>query len=564
MPSAGSADESNASRERRGTSITLALVALAVIAVRLPFLLHGSRFFDSDEAVEGLMARHVLTGEFPLYLWGQRYKGVPEVYLAAAAFRAWSGGLGSVIALKAVTLGCFAVYACLNFRLIAAYFSRRVAWFTTVFLVAGPPSLILWSLSGSAEIVMTLIAGTSLLLGFSAWRRAGSRAGLTVAAASLGFGLWIQQYILYYCAAIAVTSVDWTPAGRARIGEQVAGRDLPKWLRFSIRLLLVAACLYVVLGLAAFFGLGFNVVLSGAVVTVTHPQKMWWIAAVLLLVAAAAMTAARLTQRHTWTTWLTPALGFVVGFAPAIGGRFLAEGYGSPIARMDLAGLRSALSPFGGVALPIVFGFKSPSAERLAVPAWSALVIVAAIVAGFVGLKRAPSTRGAGRAGQTGREGNRGVFHAFLVVAPMMFLASGSFIDAQSYRYLMPLYAALPVVYAVGIDWALRANRIAGVALLISLIALFALQQADWYRRLEPDREAQTIIDCLERSGVRAAYADYWLSYKLTFLTGERVIVAPTNGVDRYPPYTAFVRAQPFPRLIERRPPGSTDAACRP
>jgi phosphosulfolactate phosphohydrolase-like enzyme len=120
-------------------------------------------------------------------------------------------------------------------------------------------------------------------------------------------------------------------------------------------------------------------------------------------------------------------------------------------------------------------------------------------------------------------------------------------------------------VYAVGIDWALRANRIAGVALLTSLIALFVLQQADWYRRLEPDREAERIIDCLERSGVRAAYADYWLSYKLTFLTGERVIVAPTNGVDRYPPYTAFVRAQPFPRLmIKRWPPGSIDAACRP
>ena len=559
MPSAGLADESKTSRERPGASITtLALVALVVIAARLPFLLHGSRFFDSDEAVEGLMARHVLNGEFPLYLWGQRYKGVPEVYLAAAAFRAWSGGLGGVIALKAVTLGCFAVYACLNFQLIAPRFSRRVAWTATAFLVAGPPSLVLWSLSGSAEIVMTLVAGTSLLLGFSAWQRTGSRAGLTAAAASLGFGLWIQQYILYYVAAVVVTSVDWTPAGRARIGELVAGRELPVWLRFTVRLLTITACIYIVLGLAAFFGPGFNGVLAGVAVTVTHPQKMWWIAAVLLLVTAAAMTAARLMQRHTWTTWLTPALGFLVGFAPAIAGRFLAEGYGSPIARMDLAGLRSALSPFGSVALPIVFGFKSPSAERLAVPAWSALLIVAAIVAGFAGLKRARGTGGAGW------DGNPGVFHAFLVVAPIMFLASGSFIDAQSYRYLMPLYAALPVVYGVGIDWALRANRIAGVALLTALVALFAFQQADWYRRLQPDREAQAIIECLDRDGVRAAYADYWLSYKLTFLTGERIIVAPINGVDRYPPNTAIVRAQPFPRLIERRPPGSTDAACRP
>jgi hypothetical protein len=37
--------------------------------------------------------------------------------------------------------------------------------------------------------------------------------------------------------------------------------------------------------------------------------------------------------------------------------------------------------------------------------------------------------------------------------------------------------------------------------------------------------------------------ADYWLSYKVTFLSGETLILAPTNGVDRYPPYTFFVRS---------------------
>ena len=146
------------------------------------------------------------------------------------------------------------------------------------------------------------------------------------------------------------------------------------------------------------------------------------------------------------------------------------------------------------------------------------------------------------------------VFHILVVLAPILFVASGSYIDAQSYRYLMPLHAALPVVYAVGIEAALRTNRMAGIALLAVLVSLFALQQADWYRRLEPDREAHAIVDCLNSAGVRAARADYWLSYKLTFLTGERVIVAPANGVDRYPPYTAAVRRSRLP------PPSS---ACR-
>src|SRR3954467_12619143 len=96
--------------------LTLGVVSAVIVAVRLPFLLHGSRFFDSDEAVEGLMARHVLDGELPLFLWGQGYRGVREVYPAATGFRAWPA---SGITLKAVTLASFAVYACLNFRLVA-------------------------------------------------------------------------------------------------------------------------------------------------------------------------------------------------------------------------------------------------------------------------------------------------------------------------------------------------------------------------------------------------------------------------------------------------------------
>jgi hypothetical protein len=542
----------------RQSKISMAVVAAAVVLARLPFLLQGSRFFDSDEAIEGLMARHLLSGEVPFYLWGQRYKGVPEVYLSAIALRAWPGA-GGVITLKAVTLACFALYACLNFRLIAQCFSTRVAWIATAFVIAGPPSLVLWSLSASADMVMTLLAGTSLLLGFAAWRRNGSRTGLIAAAVSLGFGLWIQQYILYYVAAIAVSAVDWSPAGRARLRELGAGTGLPPAFRFAAHLVLTAALVYILFGFAAFFGLGFSVTMPGAVITVSHPQKMWWIAGALVFIAGAALAVGRLAQQRNWKAWRAPALGFLVGFSPAIAGRLLAKGYGAPMARMDFAGLQSALQPFAGVAVPMVFGFKGPGAERLAVPAWSALLIVAALVAGYAGLRGGRRSAGAR---QETWDRYPGVFHVLLIVAPIMFLASGAFIDAQSYRYLMPLHAALPVVYGVGIEAVSRASRVAGIALLIALTAVFAWQQADWYRRLEPDREARAIIDCLDAGGARAAYADYWLAYKLTFLTGERIIVSPVSGVDRYPRYTAFVEAQANVPTIQRLPGGAAPPSC--
>jgi len=211
---------------------------------------------------------------------------------------------------------------------------------------------------------------------------------------------------------------------------------------------------------------------------------------------------------------------------------------------MDLAGLRSSIQPMLREALPILFGFKSPTTERLAVPAWSALLIATVVVFSFVRMRRRPLTP---------------FFHVFVIATPLVFVASGAYSDAQSYRYLMPLYAALPIVYAVGVDGALRANRTLGVTLFAGLLVLFTLEQVDWYRRLEPDRESPAIIACLDRAGVRAAYADYWLAYKLTFLTGERILLAPPNGVDRYAPYIAAVRAQPSAPTIARPPAGSVE-----
>src|SRR5258708_22072692 len=96
------------SDSRAASIVALAFLAAATIAARLPFLLRGPRFFASDEAVDGLMARHVLTGEHPMFLLVLRYKGGAEVYLTAVPFH-WSPASSvSVVALTAVTVGCCA------------------------------------------------------------------------------------------------------------------------------------------------------------------------------------------------------------------------------------------------------------------------------------------------------------------------------------------------------------------------------------------------------------------------------------------------------------------------
>ena len=144
---------------------------------------------------------------------------------------------------------------------------------------------------------------------------------------------------------------------------------------------------------------------------------------------------------------------------------------------------------------------------------------------------------------------------------PLVFLFSGAYLDTQSYRYLIPYYAGLSVAWAGGCfviarfvvaQLKLRPARgtaTTGAAIasafLAVILAIHAWQQVLWYQGLRPDTQSMATIDCLRRAGIRGGYADYWTSYKLTFLANEEIIIAPTNGVDRYPPYTAFVKSLP-------------------
>ena len=58
-------------------------------------------------------------------------------------------------------------------------------------------------------------------------------------------------------------------------------------------------------------------------------------------------------------------------------------------------------------------------------------------------------------------------------------------------------------------------------------------------------------LECLKRNDFRGGYAEYWTAYKLTFLAQESIVVAPTDGIDRYPKYTEYVRSLPDAEPID-------------
>ena len=51
-----------------------------------------------------------------------------------------------------------------------------------------------------------------------------------------------------------------------------------------------------------------------------------------------------------------------------------------------------------------------------------------------------------------------------------------------------------------------------------AIVGVHVWQQVVWYRKLQPDAQSLAAIECLKRNGIRGGYAEYWTSYKLTFL----------------------------------------------
>ena len=410
--------------------------------MRLPFLITGKIPFDSDEAVEGLMARHVLNGELPAFFWGQAFKGVPEVYVSAGMFAAFGS---SVMALKSVTLAFFATYVGLNFVLLDKLASRWLAVAASLLLVFAPPALVFWSLWAGSEYMLIMLLGTTLLLMAESAKTGepGNRSVLLATGLIVGFGLWVHQLIVVYLIPLGIIL--------AIQGQWWYKREFSKPHKFALALAAIAG-LYVVLGVIAFVSGGFSLQLGGVAISATAPQKMFRIAVAVLALAAfvhlagtATSTQMRDVVRHYWPV----AAGFLIGYAPALVHTVLVEPPQLPARVMGAQRLMRASPDIFGNIVPILAGFKIGTTERLALPAIAAIPGAAALAA-YVW-----STR---------RSLMKEFFPLFVIFMPAFFLLSGAYIDTQSHRYLIPWYAGLCVAWAVGSVVLAQAVRLSAVA----------------------------------------------------------------------------------------------------
>ncbi len=211
-------DPRRASGRRLDRPALLALLLGALgVGYRIVLLAGHAPLSNSDEATMGLAALHIAQGaDWPVWFYGQHYMGALEAY--AAAPLVWIAG-PTVVALRVVTLACYAVFLWCAYRLTRLLYSPWLAVLTVGLLALGADRVVRDQLiaGGGYPEVLPLGAGAvllALLLGLDRLRR--PLVGFAGFGLLLGLAFWDDWLIAPYAlVAVAVLVVG---CGRRLLG----------------------------------------------------------------------------------------------------------------------------------------------------------------------------------------------------------------------------------------------------------------------------------------------------------------------------------------------------------
>ena len=143
-----------------------------------------------------------------------------------------------------------------------------------------------------------------------------------------------------------------------------------------------------------------------------------------------------------------------------------------------------------------------------------------------------------------------------VVLALIFYLGSGR-VHAGQTRYIV---AALPIVYAFAAEELMRWRAVGwmAAAAVAVVLAVPRMQQirnveqarTEWYGNFLPNRDPRPILANTERAGYRTCYADYWLAYKLEWISDGKVRFIPFRSYDRTPAESRRRMAVPEPKCL--------------
>jgi hypothetical protein len=468
---------------------------MAAVAARVPYLASSTALFNSDEAANALLIKHLLEGaEFRLYPWDATYYGILEGLIAIPFV--WIAGLQPLAFKLAAVVGHLLLMVT-TFLLGRRLFGPAEGLAAAGLLVLFSPRVLQWSALATGGLVLIVAWGSLTFLYFDRLRRTPTWWGWATFGLLAGFGLYLYELYLVYLMVIAIGALAGSWVWTAALADSPAERRAA-------------------LGLA--------------------PRQSG--AAVLFLAGLA-------------IGWFPKLLAVAAG---ELGAKAPAYALAPPqqiAANLDLLLTRCIPSllganPAGAAELERWVGptrVLSPWLGSLLLAAWAGtwlweLVRNRRNLASM--LRRRPTS-----------PGTESLLVLLVPVTALLFILSPNARDVHSDHYLLPWLTSLPLFAGALIVRAGRRMRFAAVGLLLVLVAIPAWQISTWYQsmglvdqrlRLVRHRDSLSqVLDYLRELGIQGGYSWYWAAYKATFLSNEEIIVAPLWDWDRYPEYTRRV-----------------------
>ncbi|MGW0503963.1 ArnT family glycosyltransferase [Micromonospora sp. NPDC003241] len=458
------------------------LLGLAGVGYRLYLVLHTVPVSNSDEATFGLAALHIAEGrEHPVFLYGQRYMGMLQSYLAAPLLAV---GGPSWPLLRLPVLALYAVFLWLIHRL-----TRRIGspWFATLvvgLLALGSERVIrdqVTTVGGRPEVKVAVLAMLLLVAGLAQGTVRHRRLAVGLFGLLAGVAVWSDWLIVPYLA-VAGLALVW-----AVRRELLGGAGLLLLVGFAVGIApMIRDNLVAPPGQDSLSVLR---TISGA--TGAPPPWTQRLDGGLLEGVSLAGGLCPLTGCTRWQEWFGLLYPVLLVVAAVLAGRAYRRGAG----RADRVGPVLHLALLGGAALTLLAYVRSSLAAsdplgnarylsvlQLSLPAvlwplWSAAV-----------------------AGVRGTVGALGRLAGAFAAAVLAALAATSLV----------------------------------------VTVLFATAGADPGRREE--RYARQLAATVHAAGLHEVYGEYWTCNRLIFNTAEKVVCGVLDGdlhpgQNRYPAY---------------------------
>lgn len=167
------------------------------LVVRVWLLANPMGGLDSDEAIVGLMARHILDGELPMFYWGQTHGGPHEPLLTAAFFRLFGP---STLILKLVTTLLAATACVLIWRVGKRTVGEPAATVAALLFWMWPAAFVWWSVKSRGFYHTGLVIGLGILLLTLRLDERDSPLDMAGLGALVATGFWASPQTIFFTA----------------------------------------------------------------------------------------------------------------------------------------------------------------------------------------------------------------------------------------------------------------------------------------------------------------------------------------------------------------------------